>query len=186
MSTSFFLNQIFRVLPGYPGKHPGIFGQKDRLPWVSRHIPNFSTPSPSRGRPPNPHPTNRDFPEEFLQKIPEGRHALRVFPGIPLERTAQTLVFKAFEASRTFLEFSPEGYPHSKVGIRAGACLTLGCFLDGGYGKSASNSKLNRTIHCNSGAEGPETATSNILLTMLMLRKTWLLLNRKTARKKTK
>ena len=48
--------------------------------------------------------------EKFLQ---DPGNALRAFPGIPVKSTAgipQTLLFKAFEASRTFPEFSPPQY----------------------------------------------------------------------------
>ena len=35
-------------------QNPGISRQKSLIPWVSRDIPNFLAPTPSRGRPP-PH-----------------------------------------------------------------------------------------------------------------------------------
>ena len=41
--------------PEYPTKNPGISFQKVWFPWVSKDIPNFLAPTPSRGRPP-PHP----------------------------------------------------------------------------------------------------------------------------------
>ena len=37
----------------YPGKNPGISRPKVWFPWVSRDIPNFSVPTPSRGPPPH-------------------------------------------------------------------------------------------------------------------------------------
>ena len=49
-----FFSQTFRALPGYPGKIPGYPAKKSLIPWVSRDIPNFLAPTPSRGRPP-PH-----------------------------------------------------------------------------------------------------------------------------------
>ena len=50
LNTNFFY-QTFRAPPGYPGKIPGYPAKKS---WVSRDVPNFSPPPPSRGRPP-PH-----------------------------------------------------------------------------------------------------------------------------------
>ena len=48
-------SQTLRTSPGYPGKSPGISRQKVRFPHVSKDIPNFLDPTPSRGRPsPNP------------------------------------------------------------------------------------------------------------------------------------
>ena len=53
--TQTFFSQTFRALPGYPGKIPGYPAKKSVIPWVSRDMPNFLAPTPSRGRPP-PHP----------------------------------------------------------------------------------------------------------------------------------
>ena len=48
----FFSN--FSGASGISRQNPGISRQKSLIPWVSRHIPNFLAPTPSRGRPP-PH-----------------------------------------------------------------------------------------------------------------------------------
>ena len=50
-----FFSQTFRAPPGCPGKIPGYLAKKRLVSLVSRDIPNFSAPTPSRGRPP-PHP----------------------------------------------------------------------------------------------------------------------------------
>ena len=39
---------------GISRQNPGISRQKSLIPWVSRDIPNFVAPTPSRGRPPTP------------------------------------------------------------------------------------------------------------------------------------
>ena len=49
-----FSSQTFRAPPGYPGGNPRISRPKVWFPWVSKGIPNFLAPTPSRGRPP-PH-----------------------------------------------------------------------------------------------------------------------------------
>ena len=48
----FFSN--FSGASGISRQNPGISRQKSLIPWVSRDIPNFLGPTPSRGRPP-PH-----------------------------------------------------------------------------------------------------------------------------------
>ena len=48
----FFSN--FSGASGISRQNPGISRQKSLIPWVSRDIPNFLAPTPSRGRPP-PH-----------------------------------------------------------------------------------------------------------------------------------
>ena len=48
----FFSN--FWGASGISRQNPGISRQKSLIPWVSRNIPNFLAPTPSRGRPP-PH-----------------------------------------------------------------------------------------------------------------------------------
>ena len=48
----FFSN--FSGASGISQQNPGISRQKSLIPWVSRDIPNFLAPTPSRGRPP-PH-----------------------------------------------------------------------------------------------------------------------------------
>ena len=48
----FFSN--FSGAAGISRQNPGISRQKSLIPWVSRDIPNFLAPTPSRGRPP-PH-----------------------------------------------------------------------------------------------------------------------------------
>ena len=48
----FFSN--FSGASGISRQNPGISRQKGLIPWVSRDIPNFLAPTPSRGRPP-PH-----------------------------------------------------------------------------------------------------------------------------------
>ena len=50
--NSFFSN--FSGASGISRQNPGISRQKSLIPWVSRDIPNFLAPTPSRGRPP-PH-----------------------------------------------------------------------------------------------------------------------------------
>ena len=50
-------NILFSNFSGASGisrQNPGISRQKSLIPWVSRDIPNFLAPTPSRGRPP-PH-----------------------------------------------------------------------------------------------------------------------------------
>ena len=46
----FFSN--FLGTSGISRQNPGISRQKSLIPWVSRDIPNFLAPNPSRGRPP--------------------------------------------------------------------------------------------------------------------------------------
>ena len=46
-----FFSPIFRAPPGYPGKIPGYPAKKSLISLVSRDIPNFLAPTPSRGRP---------------------------------------------------------------------------------------------------------------------------------------
>ena len=48
----FFSN--FSGASGISRQNPGISRQESLIPWVSRDIPNFLAPTPSRGRPP-PH-----------------------------------------------------------------------------------------------------------------------------------
>ena len=48
----FFSN--FSGASGISRQNPGISRQRSLIPWVSRDVPNFSAPTPSRGRPP-PH-----------------------------------------------------------------------------------------------------------------------------------
>ena len=48
----FFSN--FSGASGISRQNPGISRPKSLIPWVSRDIPNFLAPAPSRGRPP-PH-----------------------------------------------------------------------------------------------------------------------------------
>ena len=59
-------------------------------------------------------PIRLGLPEEAPKKFrKDPRKALRAFPAIPLESTAgtsQALLFKAFEASRAFPDFSPPQY----------------------------------------------------------------------------
>ena len=50
-----FFSQTFLAPPGFPAKNPGVSHQKVWFPWVSKDIPNFLAPTPSRGRLP-PHP----------------------------------------------------------------------------------------------------------------------------------
>ena len=52
-----FFSQSLRAPPGYPGEIPGYAATKIWFPWISKDIPNFLAPTPSRGRPP-PHPRN--------------------------------------------------------------------------------------------------------------------------------
>ena len=49
LNTIFF--STFSGTAGYPSKIPGISRQKNLIPLVSRDIPNFLAPTPSRGRP---------------------------------------------------------------------------------------------------------------------------------------
>ena len=44
----------FSAASGIFRQNPGISRQKSLIPWVSRDIPNFLAPTPSRGRPPTP------------------------------------------------------------------------------------------------------------------------------------
>ena len=47
-------NIFFSNFSGASRQNPGISRHKSLIPWVSRDIPNFLAPAPSRGRPP-PH-----------------------------------------------------------------------------------------------------------------------------------
>ena len=53
LNTNFFFSN-FSGTSGISQQNPGISRQKSLIPWVSRDIPNFLAPTPSRGRPP-PH-----------------------------------------------------------------------------------------------------------------------------------
>ena len=52
LNTNFFFSN-FSGTPGiYPSRNPGTSRQRLWFPWLSRDMPNFSAPTPSRGRPP--------------------------------------------------------------------------------------------------------------------------------------
>ena len=53
LNTNLFFSN-FSGASGISRQNPGISRQKSLIPWVSRDIPNFLAPTPSRGRPP-PH-----------------------------------------------------------------------------------------------------------------------------------
>ena len=59
LNTNLFSQTIWAPL-GYPGKNPGTSRQKVWFRWVSRDIPNFLAPIPSRGRTPTP-PQDQKF-----------------------------------------------------------------------------------------------------------------------------
>ena len=54
LNPNIFFSNFSGAFGGISRQNPGISRQKSLIPWVSRDIPNFLAPTPSRGRPP-PH-----------------------------------------------------------------------------------------------------------------------------------
>ena len=74
----FFSN--FSGASGISRQNPGISRQKSLIPWVSRDIPNFLAPTPSRGRPP-PHQKISGLKSLGLGSffVPDNREMLHTF-----------------------------------------------------------------------------------------------------------
>ena len=64
----FFLS--FSGTPRISRQNPGISRQKIWFPWVSKDIPNFLDPTPSRGNVEDPHPIRRYLNQKLWVRIP--------------------------------------------------------------------------------------------------------------------